>query len=227
MKKIILALVMVLSFSAFAQEMDTTYAVTADGETVGLIHEKGMVPVVPEGMRLVDEVSFVEPEPAPVEEYASEEAPAPQAVRVNRPAAYGKRAQGPLATVDSVEYYQDLVDRYTYSGMKKRSVGKWLMISGGIAAIVGGIMVFDSLSDDNLSGDGEEFLLGYMSAIAGSGAFVTGVIIKSVGNSKLRTAHKYEEKLRRYEDSHAVSLKVAPVVNPVNKSLGGALALNF
>ena len=66
MKKMLFFLSFLFVANAFAQEMDTTYAVTADGETVGLIHEKGMVPVVPEGMRLVDEVSFVEPEPAPV-----------------------------------------------------------------------------------------------------------------------------------------------------------------
>lgn len=32
---------------SFAQEMDTTYVINQNGETIGIIHEKGTVPVIP------------------------------------------------------------------------------------------------------------------------------------------------------------------------------------
>ncbi|MCF0222274.1 MAG: hypothetical protein HUK19_08275 [Fibrobacter sp.] len=212
MKKWIFALGVLFSVCAFAQEMDTTYAVTENGETVGLVHKRGMLPVVPQGMRLLDEKT--------VEEPVLQTVPAPQAVRVHENSMWA-------AEVDSVEYYQNLIDRNARSGRVKTRVGNWLMVAGTAATVFGGILFFDSILDDSLDGDGGEFLLGYTSALAGAGTFVAGFIIKRVGVSRTRRAKLYEHKLEQYKESQGVALSIVPQVNPVDKSLGGAVALNF
>ncbi|MCQ2125295.1 MAG: hypothetical protein MJZ25_14040 [Fibrobacter sp.] len=221
MKKIVLALIMFLSFNAFAQEMDTTLAVTADGETVGLVHQKGMLPVVPEGMRLLTEESSDNVVPAEVsdENAVAVEDPAPFIDPANRE-YFG-------ATVDSVEYYQNLIDRYTTSGTKMSNSGVGLMIGGGIVGVLGCLMMADADEEDDLDDGIGEFFSGYMLFLAGAGAVTTGVVFKIVGGAKLRRAHRYEGVLHDYEKRNAVSVRVAPFVNPVNKSLGGALAMNF
>lgn len=238
MKKIILTLVLFFSMGAFAQEMDTTYAITEDGETVGLVHEKGMLPVVPEGMRLVDEVSAEEAvaeetvaedvsadesaaeEVAPVEERISVEAPAPKAVRTGRP-------RTPKTAVDSIEYYQDLVDRYTHSGLRTRKVGTGLMVGGCIATLVGTLMVIEGDENDDVYSGIGEVLTGSFLVVAGASVFTTGIVFKTIGGSKLRKAQRYEEKLESYRDRHTFALNVAPMINPVNGTFGGSMALSF
>ncbi len=228
-------MIMLLAVASVASEMDTLFAITTDGETVGLVYRKGEIPVIPEGMRLVDEVSAVEvveqpvaeaveqpaAEPAFVNDYAS--APVPQAVRVNRNVYSGNgHSRNLLAQIDSVEYYQNLVDRYNRSGETKKRLGNRLMIGGGVAAVLGSLMMLDSYNEDN-----DEFLLGYLSMFFGTGAFVTGVFVKRAGVSRLHRAKDYEEKLLSYQNRNAYAVKVAPVVNPISRSVGGALALNF
>lgn len=248
MKKLIFALGVLFSVNAFAQEMDTTYAVTDDGETVGLVHKRGEIPVVPEGMKLVDEASVAETAEQPVAESVEQpavepvvedvyeddfagdfaEAPAPQAVRVNRD-DYSKnpRFKNLYAQVDSIAYYQDLVDRYTQSGNKMKLAGTSLLVGGVFAGAVGILMMYASDNQDDIDEGIGMFLSGYVFTIAGVGAATTGIVLKAVGGSKTRKARRYNEKLMDYKERNEVSLKVAPVVNPVKKSLGGALALNF
>jgi len=250
MKKLLLALSMVFSVSAFAQEtsygneMDTTYAITEDGETVGLIHQRGMLPVVPEGMRLVDEAAAVETveqpaaEEQPVAEQVAEpvdesidedvyaDAPAPQAVRTGR-TDYSKneRFKNLYATSDSVAYYQDMANRYNRAAQKRRTTSKWLMIGGGIAASIGTLILLSDMSDDYVSGDGVGlFVLGN---VVGAGALISGVFVSRAAKTRQLKALEYEEKLQSYQNRHTFALGVSPVVNPVNKSLGGALSLTF
>lgn len=248
MKKLLLALSMVFSVCAFAQEtsygneMDTTYAITEDGETVGLVHQRGMLPVVPEGMRLVDEAAAAEEQPAaeeqtvveqvaePVDEFADEDvyadAPAPQAVRTGR-VDYSKndRFKNLYATSDSVAYYQDMANRYNRAAQRRRTTSKWLMIGGGIAAAVGTMILLSDGSDDYISGDGVGFFV--LGNVVGAGALVSGVFVSRAAKTRQLKALEYEEKLKSYQNRHTFALGVSPVVNPVNKSLGGALSLTF
>ena len=46
MRSIFIALF--LTLTVFAQEMDTTFFVNEQGQTIGIIHEKGTVPVIPQ-----------------------------------------------------------------------------------------------------------------------------------------------------------------------------------
>lgn len=243
MKKILLALCMVLSVCAFAQEtsfageMDTTYAITDDGETVGLIHRKGEIPIVPEGMRLVDEASVAEtaeqPVAEPVEQPVDEpvvdddmDAPVPQAVRVGQ-TDYSKneRFKNLFATTDSIAYYQDMVDRYNRAAQRRRTTSKWLMIGGGIAAAVGTVILLSDMSDDYVSGDGVGFFV--LGNVVGAGALISGVFVSRSAKTRQLKALEYEEKLMSYKNRHVYALGVSPLVNPVNKSLGGAMTLNF
>ena len=48
MKNIILFLAFFGVLLANAQEMDTTFVINEQGQTVGIIHEKGTVPVIPQ-----------------------------------------------------------------------------------------------------------------------------------------------------------------------------------
>lgn len=243
MKKILLALCMVFSVCTFAQEtsfageMDTTYAITDDGETVGLIHRKGEIPIVPEGMRLVDEASVAEtaeqPVAEPVEQPVDEpvvdddmDAPVPQAVRVGQ-TDYSKneRFKNLFATTDSVAYYQDMVDRYNRAAQRRRTTSKWLMIGGGIAAAVGTVILLSDMSDDYVSGDGVGFFV--LGNVVGAGALISGVFVSRSAKTRQLKALEYEEKLMSYKNRQVYALGVSPLVNPVNKSLGGAVTLNF
>lgn len=243
MKKLLLALSMVFSVSAFAQEisygneMDTTYAITDDGETVGLIHRKGEIPIVPEGMRLVDEASVAETAEQPVAEAVEQpavepvvdddmDAPVPQAVRVGQ-TDYSKneRFKNLFATTDSVAYYQDMVDRYNRAAQRRRTTSKWLMIGGGIAAAVGTVILLSDMSDDYVSGDGVGFFV--LGNVVGTGALISGVFVSRSAKTRQLKALEYEEKLMSYKNRHVYALGVSPLVNPLNKSLGGAMTLNF
>lgn len=130
--------------------------------------------------------------------------------------------------VDSTEYYQNLVDRYTNTGTNMKSAGTWLMISGGAATVVGCALLANSFFFENRMSDALDGVYwGGITAIAGAGVFTTGFVVKLVGRTKLRKAHQYEEKLGSNGNPQSVALTVSPLVNPVAKSLGGALALSF
>lgn len=190
MKKLILFLVFFCVAGAFAQEVDTTYAISANGDTIGVIHPKGTLPLLPEGMNLLN-------------------------------------VQLPSVSQDSIDYYQNLASRYKKSGARKTSVGKGLMIGGGIATGLGLMMSVGSIADNSLSDDGEMFLLGYLSVCAGVCVFTPGLVLYIVGKSKLRKAERFEEKLDMLQNNQTYSLRFVPMVNPVNRSLGGNLALAF
>ena len=50
MRSIIIALL--LALTAFAQEMDTTFFANEQGETFGIIHEKGTLPEIPQQQQM-------------------------------------------------------------------------------------------------------------------------------------------------------------------------------
>ena len=205
---------------ANAQEMDTTFVVNEQGQTVGIIHEKGTVPVIPQ-QQPVQQPTLVQV--------------APQA--------------NPAFGFDSTVFYQSLIDSYTNSGNSLRRTGKGMMVGGGIGAGVGLVMFIIGIANaeetcdeyydsyygsyrEDCSTNGDEAALavaGYLTMIAGSAIFSTGIVLKIVGNAKLRKANRYNDILARYHmrRQYSMKLKVQPKIDPINNNIGGRLALEF
>ena len=198
-----------------AQEMDTTYVVNEQGQTIGLIHEKGTVPVLPSHMAVSPVVS-----PAP-----------------NVPEPVSQKALSTPAEVDSAAYYQNLVERYTLSGEKKRRSGNGMMIGGGAGLLLGVLMMIHAGADTDRCGNDDygcndaeflEFFTGYGVAIAGGAVFGVGVVLKIVGGAKLRKAERYDSELKRYtERRQSVNLRISPQFNLLTGALGSRVALEF
>jgi hypothetical protein len=211
MKNIILFLAFFGVLLANAQEMDTTFVINEQGQTVGIIHEKGTVPVIPQ-------------QQYPAQQMQPQQLP-PQ--------------MNPAFAFDSTVYYQSIIDNYITSGNKLRKAGNGMMIGGGIGTGVGLFMFLIGMSqietcndyDDNgCDDDGAVMLVaGYLGMLVGIPVFATGLTLKIFGGAKLRKADRYNGILARYQMRRQYSLKLraAPQFNPVNNSLGGKLALDF
>ena len=223
MKHIILFIAFFGVLLANAQEMDTTFVVNEQGQTVGIIHEKGTVPVMPQQQQIDEQAPQY-----PVQQYPAQ----PPQQQQTYSAQQANAAFGP----DSTMYYQSLIDKYTISGNKTRRAGKIMMITGGIAAGVGVLFIsaasetkcgnYDEECEegvDNLNGAGALLLLG------GGAVFTTGLILKIVGGSKLRKARRYEDSLQKYKMRQQYSLKLRfdPLIDPINKKAGANLAMEF
>ena len=213
MRALVLLLVVLGVFVANAQEMDTTYVIDEQGRTIGLIHEKGTVPRI-----------------APVA------APAPTSQNPEPVSTSGSSRY--VNGIDSAAYYQNLVERYTLSGKKKRSAGNGMMIGGGAGLLLGVLMMVDAYEGADRCGNEDygcndeeflEFFTGYGVAIAGGVVFGVGVTLKIVGGAKLRRAARYRESLERYNSSRlqALEFRLEPSINPYNGSYGSNLSLSF
>ena len=201
-------LVLLMAFVAHAQEMDTTYVIDEQGRTIGLIHEKGTIPRI---------------------------APVATPVAAPEPAA---QSSAPVNGVDSAAYYQDLINRYTLSGEKKRSVGNGMMIGGSVGVLLGVLLMVHAEESTDHCGNNDygcndeeflEFFTGYGAAIAGVVVFGVGVTLKIVGGTKLRRAARYRESLNRYNARKLQTLKlqVEPIINARKGAFGSRLSLNF
>ncbi|MBO7061985.1 MAG: hypothetical protein J6W54_12970 [Fibrobacter sp.] len=230
MKQIILFIAFFGVLLANAQEMDTTFVVNEQGQTVGIIHEKGTIPVMPQ-QQAAQPAQPVAAQPAQQEQLA-----APQAVRqdqqVEEPTQQANAFFGP----DSTMYYQTLIDRYTRSGNKLRRAGKGMMIGGGIGAGVGLLLLasasatdcdrYDNECKDDMEGMSDA---GALLLLGGGAVFGTGIVIKIVGGSKLRKANRYTDMLTKHQMRRQYSMKLRfdPLINPIKKSVGGNLAMEF
>ena len=198
-----------MALLAHAQELDTTYVIDEQGRTIGLIHEKGTIPRIAPA--------------API--------PAPAPVAESTPVSS-------INGVDSAAYYQDLVNRYTLSGEKKRSTGNGMMIGGGVGVLLGVLLMVHAEESTGHCGNNDygcndeeflEFFTGYGAAIAGVVVFGVGVTLKIVGGTKLRRAARYRESLNRYNARRLETLKlqVEPIINARKGAFGSRLSLNF
>ena len=140
--------------------------------------------------------------------------------------------------VDSSAYYQDLINRYTLSGEKKRRAGNGMMIGGGVGVLLGVFLMVHAEESTDHCGNNDygcnddeflEFFTGYGAAIAGVVVFGVGVTLKIVGSSKLRRAVRYKESLDRYNTRKLQTLKlqVEPIINARKSAFGSRLSLNF
>lgn len=204
MKQLLVALFLFFSAGAFAQDLDTLYAIDPSGETVALVFEKGNEPVIPEGMRLIEfrlgnEDKIVTPEIITDE-----------------------------AEIDSIAYYQNLIDLNNEKDKRYNNTGNILLGSSGAAFLLGTMMLVDAIN----GGSGG---LGILEAIGGlclEGVVlplgVAGLIFKLVGSSKGGDAAEYQRNLDSYKQKNSVvKLDIVPVVNPVNRTIGGNFALVF
>ena len=223
MKQFILSIAFFGVLLANAQEMDTTFVINEQGQTVGIIHEKGTVPVMPQQQQIDEQAPQY-----PVQQYPAQQPQQQQTYSAQQANA----AFGP----DSTMYYQSLIDKYTISGNKTRRAGKIMMITGGIGAGVGLLLLAsaggtDCDRYDNECKDGIEETsdAGALLLLGGGAVFTTGLILKIVGGSKLRKARRYEDSLQKYKMRQQYSLKLRfdPLIDPINKRAGANLAMEF
>lgn len=226
MKHIILFIAFFGVLLANAQEMDTTFVINEQGQTVGIIHEKGTVPVMPQQQQIDEQVPQY-----PVQQYPAQQPQQQQTYSAQQANA----AFGP----DSTMYYQSLIDKYTISGNSTRRTGKIMMISGGIVAAVGlGIFAIGAQESCDTDAWGQEQCTSNSDEMAGAGVIVmaggaivfgVGTIVKMVGSSKIRRALRYEDRLQKYKMRQQYSLKLRfdPLIDPINKKAGANLAMEF
>lgn len=207
MRKIILSLLLLLSLNAFAQdEMDTTFVVKPSGDTIGIIHRRGETP---------DISKYV--------------------VRENAEASASIKRS---LNADSIEFYQALADQHYILGNSLRSKGRGMMVGGGVGFGLGfTLMLLGSLDtetdyygDESLTGSGKAMVvIGGGMLVTMPVVFIAGIVMKSVGNHKLRRASYYSNKVRYFQglDQYFSSVKFSPVINPVTGAVGGSLALGF
>ena len=235
MKRLILFIAIFGALLANAQEMDTTFYVNAQGQTIGIVHEKGTVPVMSQ-QQAAQPAQPVAAQPAQQEQLA-----APQAVRqdqqVEEPTQQANAFFGP----DSTMYYQTLIDRYTRSGNKLRRVGKGMMLGGGIGAGLGLAFIYlgataidcetDKYGNETCQPNSGEILIpaGVIAMIGGAMVFGAGTIVKLVGGIKIRKARHYEIKFQKYQrkQQYSVKLRLDPLIDPINKMAGVNLAMEF
>lgn len=163
----------------------------------------------------------------------------PRITRVAAPVPVAEQTLvGSVNGVDSSAYYQDLINRYTLSGEKKRSAGNAMMIGGSVGVLLGVLLMVHAEESTDRCGNNDygcnddeflEFFTGYGAAIAGVVVFGVGVTLKIVGSSKLRRAVRYKESLDRYNTRKLQTLKlqVEPIINARKSAFGSRLSLNF
>lgn len=127
-----------------------------------------------------------------------------------------------LSPIDSVAYYEEQITKLMFSGVLNATVGAFLLPTG----VAGAIALTVLLNDTGYAiGVGALVLPAY-----GLSALVAGLgyyWLKG-GMQSFDKARAYEESLDAYvKKQSSVALQFVPVVDPVNKSLGGVLAMNF
>lgn len=222
MKRLILFIAIFGALLANAQEMDTTIFVNAQGQTIGIVHEKGTLPVIPQQQQ--------------TNELQSQN----QTMQQQMLAASEQQAN--LAfDYDSTSFYEDLIQQNTESGNKIRRVGKGMMLGGGIGAGLGLAFIYlgataidcetDKYGNETCQPNSGEILIpaGVIAMIGGAMVFGAGTIVKLVGGIKIRKARHYEIKFQKYQrkQQYSVKLRFDPLIDPINKMAGVNLAMEF
>ncbi len=129
-----------------------------------------------------------------------------------------------LSPIDSVAYYEEQINKLMFSGVLNATVGAFLLPTGVVGAVALTVLL-SSYNAGYAIGVGVLVLPAY-----GLSALVAGLgyyWLKD-GMQSFDKARAYEESLDAYvKKQSSVALQFVPVVDPVNKSLGGVLAMNF
>lgn len=191
-----------------------------------------------------DEEGYQEEESTQVEQ-TEEAAPAEEAAEENAYAAQSGDGVDYYA-VDSVQIYNDLVEKFEKRGNKLRRPATPLIIAGSIGLgvglvtmLVGEAMVasscnsYDDYCDEDAAGGvglyilGDiVFILGDIVFIAGAASLTTGIVLKIVGGTQLNRAKMYRRKAEDYERRSAY-LRVVPTIDPINGRVGTLALLDF
>lgn len=136
---------------------------------------------------------------------------------------YPIRANGVL-DIDSAEFYQNMVEIYSYDGERFNNFGKAMMIVGGFMAPVFAILTVCSYNNKSSTTH-----LSYFGLFASMGIFTLGIPIRLAGSANLDKAELYREKLTKYQQQqqHSMKLRAIPTINLTNNRFGGNLALEF
>lgn len=184
-----------------------------------------------------DEEGYQEEESTQVEQ-TEEAAPAEEAAEENAYAAQSEDGVDYYA-VDSVQIYNDLVEKFEKRGNKLRRPATPLIIAGSIGLgvglvtmLVGEAMVasscnsYDDYCDEDAAGGVGLYVLGDIVFIAGAASLTTGIVLKIVGGTQLNRAKMYRRKAEDYERRSAY-LRVVPTIDPINGRVGTLAMVNF
>ena len=201
MRSIFIALF--LTLTVFAQEMDTTFFVNEQGQTIGIIHAKGTAPTLPQA--------------------APTTAPATNPFAIDSTTYYQDLIEKNTKQGDS---RRNIGKKMMLSGGIGSAIGGFIMLAGLMQ-----IPLCDD-DDDGCEASNTAtalFSVGYILALDGVIAFTTGLVLKINGNSKLRWANRYRNFLNQYNlrKQYSLNMQISPIVNPYNGSLGSRLSLNF
>lgn len=130
------------------------------------------------------------------------------------------------ASFDSARYYSALADKFLAYGHEDRLFGKRLMMISGITCGVSVPLLLLSLK----SYYGKPvFVAGAAILAVGTLMLPVGIGYKISGSADIRRGEQFRKQLDLYKlrTSNGVSLRMAPLIDPFNKSMGGLLALNF
>jgi hypothetical protein len=137
--------------------------------------------------------------------------------------------------IDSAMYYDSLAARMQYEGDSlmneaTSSIGFGLLM--GVVGGVGTIWSFGAGSGASLEGGGAAVvIIGVPSVfllLGGVFGLLEGVGTGAKADMKIRKAEEYRNSAGQYRtNSQQVKVDFVPLVDPVNKSVGGLLALGF
>ena len=199
MRSIIIALF--LTLAAFAQEMDTTYIKNEQGQTVGIIHEKGTVPVIPKV--------------APAYAYSAQQD--------SIEARYTKKAE---RSTQSGARFKSVSTKLFIGG----GIGLAVSVPAFIYSISISIPVKSTDSTENMEPADEISMavLSFAGVGVSIGVLIAGAICKYSSVRRFRDAEHFKKELELYrQQKPSVSLEILPVFNPINQALGGNLLLDF
>ena len=201
MKNLLFWLMIILSVCVYAQELDTTYFVNEDGKTIGLVHEKGEVPL-----------------------YNVQQTAKTKSLK-------GKQDSHNKSNVtveyDSSSYYQNVINHNLSLGNRNQFTGTLLAVLG-IAGVVTGtaLIVHYNVSDDESDG---ELFAGEITAGIGAPIFLAGIIFRARGMSRLKRAEQYENMFNSYKNRKRMTLDLSmvPKIDVAHQVFGGNLVMSF
>lgn len=194
MKKLFLILCLLLT-SVFAQEMDTTFVMDSRGELIPLVHEKGQLS------------SFSQVQSSTIEDDKAVDADA--------------LVIADKMTVDSITYYQGLVDKYKASGNHRVNSSLWMTPLGALGLVAGGWMVKNV--DVGVGDRSFGWLLitgGFL--VGGSALLIGGVSNGKTGTERQAMSEEYAERLRMFKERRRLTLPV--LVDSVRQDVEEAYA---
>ena len=135
--------------------------------------------------------------------------------------------------IDSAVYYDSLAARLQFEGDSLMDEATSSIGFGLLMGVVGGVgTIWSTGHSGSLEGGGVAVvIIGVPSGIlliGGVFAIFEGIGLGAKSDMRIRKAEEYRNSAGQYRtNSQQVKVDFVPLVDPVNKSVGGLLALNF